>query len=259
MKNKLLPYLFVLIAVLIAVSLDWFQSAEVEKTSRVKTFARSPEAQLLINGEAVSHKAGIFEWIDKGTGNIIDQNEPPILFHNIQSLTVKPFSKLEIAFSKDPDHIEIASIQSNYGLEEGIVHFESIYDNHYTFNNVPGKRTILIRARFGKQEFHYTFPLIIDKTISYQHLLAEEKGKLAVLEIYDESQQQDNWSLERVKNPHIQKARSMTAGSVEEAKAMFPDLEISSLPYYAVFNHEKVLYQVNDLNEFIKLLRVVIP
>lgn len=146
-------------------------------------------------GNLLRKKTGIFEWINKGTGIIIDQNEPPILFHDIQPLTVKSFSKLEISFSKDPDHIEIASIQSNYGLEEEISHFESLYDNQYTFNNIPGKRTIIIRASFGKQEFHYTFPLIIDKTISYQHLLAEEKGRLAVLEIYDESQQQDTGPL----------------------------------------------------------------
>jgi len=101
--------------------------------------------------------------------------------------------------------------------------------------------------------------VVIDTTISYQHQLAEEKGSLAVLEIYDDSQQQDNWSLEKVSKSYIHKAQSKTARSVEEAQAMFPELEITSLPYYAVFNHEKVLYQVYDPDEFVKLLRVVIP
>ncbi|MEH7885004.1 hypothetical protein V7654_11865 [Bacillus sp. JJ1609] len=260
MKNKWLPYVFVIIAVLIAVSHDWFQTAEEGKTrGGSTTFAKAPDVQLLIAGEPVEYKAGIYDWIDQGTGSIIDQNEPPIMFRDIQSLTVKPFSTLDISFSEEPARAEIAVFQANYDLEQGMSEFNSLMNNQYTFNNIPGKQTVIIRASFGNQEFHYTFPLIIEKTISYQHQLAEEKGKLAVLEIHDDSQQQDNWSLEKVKNRYIHKAQSRTARSVEDAQAMFPELEITTLPYYAVFNHEKVLYQVNDPDEFVKLLRVVIP
>jgi len=260
MKNKWLPYVFVIIAFVIAFSLDWFQSAEEgKKSGGSTTFAKVPEVQLLIAGETVAYKAGIYDWIEQGTGSIIDQNEPPILFHDIQPLTVKPFSTLDLSFSEEPVHAEIAVFQANYDLEQGMSEFNSLINNQYTFNNIPGQRTVIIRADFGNQEFHYTFPLIIEKTISYQHQLAEEKGKLAVLEIHDDSQQQDNWSLEKVKNPYIHKAQSRTARSVEDAQAMFPELKITSLPYYAVFDHEKVLYQMNDPEEFVKLLRVVIP
>lgn len=260
MKNKWLPYVFVIIAVLLAVTLDWFQSTEeVKNSGGSTTFAKVPEVQLLIAGETVEYKSGIYDWIEQGTGIIIDQNEPPILFHDLQPLTVKPFSKLDISFSEEPDHAEIAVFQANYDLEQGISEFNSLINNQYTFNNYPGTRTVIIRASFGNKEFHYTFPLIIEKTVSYQHQLAEEKGKLAVLEIHDDTQQQDNWSLEKVTNPHIHKAQSRTARSVEEAQAMFPELEITSLPYYAVLNHEKVLYQMNDADEFVKLLRVVLP
>ncbi|MEH7444982.1 hypothetical protein V7201_22000 [Bacillus sp. JJ1122] len=260
MKNKWLPYIFVIIAVLLAFSLDLFQSAEEEKNrGESTTFAKAPEVEFLIAGEPVEYKSGIYEWIEQGTGSIIDQNEPPILFHDLLPLTVKPFSTLDISFSEEPDHAEIAVFQSNYDLEQGISEFNSLIKNQYTFNNYPGNRTVIIRASFGNQEFHYIFPLIIEQTISYQYQLAEEKGKLAVLEIHDDSQKQENWSLEKVTNTYIHKAQSRTARSVEEAQAMFPELEITSLPYYAVFNHEKLLYQMNDPEEFVKLLRVVIP
>ncbi|WP_423406671.1 hypothetical protein AABM38_12185 [Heyndrickxia sp. MSNUG] len=260
MKNKWVPYVFVIIAVVIAFSLDLFQSdGDGKNNGGSTTFAKVPEVQLLISGEPVEYKSGIFDWIEQGTGIIIDQNEPPIMFHDIQSLTVKPFSILDISFSEEPDHAEIAVFQANYDLEQGISEFNSLIKNQYTFNNYPGTRTVIIRASYGNQEFHYTFPVIIEQTISYQHQLAEEKGKLAVLEIHDDSQKQDNWSLEKVTNTYIHKAQSRTARSVEEAQAMFPELQITSLPYYAVFNHEKVLYQMNDSEEFVKLLRVVIP
>lgn len=259
MNNKWVPYIFVLIAFLIIISLDSFQTAPGQEESKQIKSMPIPKLKLMVAGQPIEYKSGKFDWVDKGTGSIIDEDEPPLLFSNILITTVKPFSVLEPSFSLEPDKIEISTFQSNYDLEDEMFPFTPLSGSTYMFNNTAGQQTTVIRATYGEQEFHYAFPLIIEKTISYQSQLAEEKGKLAILEIFDETQRAANWPLKDVKNTHIHKAQSMSVKNVEEAKAKFPDLEITSLPYYAIFNHEKVLYQLNDSQEFFKLLGVVIP
>lgn len=258
MKNKLLPYVLVITAIILIFTLEEFKTDKEDLPGKT-IFAPLPPLELTIDGLPVEHIYGQYDWVKNGTGPVIDSDEPPILFNKMQIQSIKPFSELKMNFSQEPRQVDIASIQWGQGLEEGIIAFTSLFEQNFTFNNIPGKQTIIIRAYYGEQEVHYTFPIIIEKVISFQHQLAEEKGSLAILEIYDEKQQGANWALDNIKNRYIHKAQSLSVGSIEEARLKFPDLEIKSLPNYAIFDHEKLLYQVYDEKEFFKLIPVVLP
>jgi hypothetical protein len=259
MKNKWLPYVLVLFAIIIIFSLDRLQTRSTDTESAETTAHELPEAKIKINGIEIPYKSGNFEWVEKGTGPVIDQDEPPILFHDLLPVNVKPFSTMVITFSEEDKNYDLGIYQARDNLETGMIPFAPVINNSYTFNNVPGISTIVIRLAFGGKEYHYTFPMITEKVISYQQQLAEEKGYLAVLELYSPEAQQSNWALENINNHHVHKAQSKQVRSLEEAQRMFPDLNITSLPYYAIFNHQKLLFQVNNRDDFMKLIKVAVP
>lgn len=257
MKNKWLPYGIVLLAIILIFTIDKFQTV-MPKQEKEQTFS-IPEAEISIEGQEVLYKSGTFTWVEKGTGTVIDQDEPPILYHDLLPLSVKPFSKMKITFPKKAEIDKITVYHSRGDLEMGDLPMETIFDNTYTFNNVAGLSTIIIQASRGDQVYHYTFPLIIEELVTYQAQLAEEQGYLAVLELYKPEALQENWALEQVNNQYVHKAHSMQVSSLEEARRQFPDLEINSLPYYAIFNHERLLYQANNREDFFKLLKIASP
>lgn len=257
LNKKWLPYALVLISVLLIYTLDTFNSRVPEQEKEASTSI--PKAVITIDGQEVLYKSGAFSWVEKGIGPVVDQDEPPILFHDLLPVNVKPFSKLKITLPEKAG-IETVSVYRSRGeLEMGPLPLETIFDDTYTFNNVAGLSTVIIEAGRQDQVYHYTFPIIIEEVISYQSQLAEEKGYLAVLELYLPDAQQQNWALEQVNNKYVHKAHSMQVNNVEEARQQFPDLTIEALPYYAIFNHERLLYEANNREDFFKLLKVAAP
>ncbi|MBS8264072.1 hypothetical protein DYI25_06455 [Mesobacillus boroniphilus] len=257
MKNKWLPYGIVLLAILMIFTMDKFRTLLPEQQEE-SSFS-IPEAQITIAGQEVLHKSGTFAWVEKGTGPVVDQDEPPILFHDLLPVSAKPFSKMMVAFSEEAGINTISVYRSRGDLEMGSQPFETIFDNTYTFNNVAGLSTVIIQASRGDQVYHYTFPLIIEELVTYQGQLAEEQGYLAVLELYKPEAQQENWALEQVNNQYVHKAHSLQVNSLEEARRKFSDLKIDALPYYAIFNHERLLYESNNREDFFKMLKIAAP
>jgi hypothetical protein len=257
MKNKWLPYGIVLLAILTIFTLDKFLTPLPEQQEDLSYSI--PEAQITIEGQEVLHKSGTFEWVEKGTGPVVDQDEPPILFHDLLPVSVKPFSKMKISFPEKAGVDNISVYRSRGDLEQGNLAMETIFDNVYTFNNVAGLSTVIIQASRGNQVYHYVFPLIIEEVVTYQAQLAEEHGYLAVLELYKPGAQQENWALEQVNNKYVHKAHSLQVNSIEEARQKFPDIKIDSLPYYAIFNHERLLYEAYNRDDFFKILKIAAP
>ena len=218
-----------------------------------------PEAIISIDGQNILYKSGTFSWVENGTGPVVDEDEPPILFHDLLPVSAKPFSKMKITFPEKAGINDVSVYRSRGDLEMGDLPMETIFDNTYTFNNVAGLSTVIIQASTGDQVYHYAFPLIIEEVVSYQSQLAEEKGYLAVLELYQPEAQQVNWALEEVNNDYVHKAHSMQVNSLEEARRQFPDLNIETLPFYAIFNHERLLYEANNKDDFFKLLKIAAP
>jgi hypothetical protein len=255
--RKWLPYALVLISVLGIYTVDTIRSRvqEPEKEASISI----PKAVITIEGQEVLYKSGSFSWVKKGTGSVVDQDEPPILFHDLLPVSAKPFSKMKISFPEKAGIDTVSVYRSRGDMEKGPLPLETIFDDTYTFNNVAGLSTVIIEATRKDQAFHYTFPIIIEEVISYQSQLAEEIGYLAVLELYQQDAQQQNWALEQVNNEYVHKAHSMQVNNVEEARQQFPDLTIEALPYYAIFNHERLLYEANNRDDFFKLLKIAAP
>ncbi|WP_035208938.1 hypothetical protein [Mesobacillus boroniphilus] len=225
MKSKWLPYVIVLIAILLVFTLDRFRTLLPEQ-EKEPSFS-IPEAIITVGGQEVIYKSGTFAWVEKGTGPVIDQDEPPILFHDLLPVSVKPFSEMKITFPEKAgiDHISVYRSQGQEDLEMGNLPFETIFDNNYTLNNVAGQSTVIIQASIGDQVYHYAFPLIIEEVVAYQAQLAEEPGYLAVLELFKPEAQQENWALEQVNNKYVHKAYSLQVNNIEEARRQFPDLK----------------------------------
>lgn len=258
MINRFLPYAIALLVMITIFTIEG-NKPEKEELSAEKKNSSMPTLELSIEGLPVEFVTGHFNWVNKGTGDVIDPDEPPMLFNKTPVQTIKPLSKLKMKFSEEPAQLEISVIKWKDELAEGRIMFDSVFESTYTFNNLPGKQIVVIRGFFDDQEVHYTFPINIEKVVSYQNQLAEEKGSLAILEIYDKKQHGANWALDRIKNSYIHKAQSMSVVTIDEARSKFPELDVKSLPYYAIFDHEKVLYQVYDEEEFFKLIPVVLP
>lgn len=259
MKSKWLPYIIVLIAILLIFTLDRFRTLLPEQ-EKEPSFS-IPEAVITVGDQEVIYKSGTFDWVKKGTGPVIDQDEPPILFHDLLPVSVKPFSKMKITFPEKAgiDNISVYRSQAQGELEMGNLPFETIFGNNYTLNNVAGQSTVIIQASIGDQVYHYAFPLIIEEVVAYQAQLAEEPGYLAVLELFKPEAQQENWALEQVNNKYVHKAHSLQVNNLEEARRQFPDLKIDSLPYYAIFNHERLLYEAYNRDDFFKMLKIASP
>ncbi|RSD25562.1 hypothetical protein [Mesobacillus subterraneus] len=258
MRSKWFSYGFVIVAILVFFIIDQIQHLPVNNLLQEKGF-EIPEPKITIDGQEIPFKSGQFDWAKDGTGPVIDQDEPPILFHDLLPAIVKPFSTLEIIFPEKNNIDDVAIHEALWGLERGVDSFNPMFFNSYTFNNIPGQRTMIIRATVADEEFYYTFPIIIEELVPYQAQLAEEKGYLAALEIYPRDTQQENWALQEVNNHHIHKAQSVQVNNLQDAQQMFPGLEIYSLPYYAIFNHEKILYQANNRDDFMKWMKIAAP
>lgn len=259
--KKWLPYGLVLLALILIFTFDTFQSRiqEQEEEKEKEPSFTIPEAVITVHGQDILYKSGTFSWVENGTGPVVDEDEPPILFHDLLPVSAKPFSIMKITFPEKAGINNLSIYRSQGDLEMGSLPLETIFDNTYTFNNVAGLSTVVIQASTRDQVYHYTFPLIIEKVVSYQSQLAEEQGYLAVLELYQPETQQANWALEEVNNNYVHKAHSMQMDSLEEARRQFPDLKIETLPYYAIFNHERLLYEANSREDFFKLLKIAAP
>ncbi|MCM3575200.1 MULTISPECIES: hypothetical protein [Mesobacillus] len=259
MKSKWLPYGIVLIAVFLVFTVDRLRT-HLPEQEKEPTFS-IPEAIITVGDQEVIYKSGTFAWVEKGTGPVIDQDEPPILFHDLLPVSVKPFSEMKITFPEKEgiDSISVYRSQGQGDLEMGNLPLETVFDDTYTFNNVAGQSTVIIQASSGDQVYHYVFPLIIEEVVAYQAQLAEERGYLAILELYKPEELQVNWALEQLNNKYVHKAHSLKVNNLEEARQQFPDLKIDSLPYYAIFNHERLLYEAYNREDFFKMLRVASP
>lgn len=259
MKSKWLPYGIVLIAIFLIFTLDRFRTLLPEQ-AKEPSFS-IPEVIISVGDQEVIYKSGTFAWVEKGTGPVIDQDEPPILFHDLLPVSVKPFSEMKITFPEKAgiDNISVYRSQRQGDLEVGNLPLETVFDDTYTFNNVAGQSTVIIQASSGDQVYHYAFPLIIEEVVAYQAQLAEEPGYLAVLELYKPEELQANWALEQVNNKYVHKAHSLKVNNLEEARRQFPDLKIDSLPYYAIFNHERLLYEAYNRDDFFKMLKIASP
>ncbi|MFT9597405.1 hypothetical protein [Mesobacillus sp.] len=259
MKSKWLPYGIVLLAIFLIFTIEGFRTLMPEQEKELSFSI--PEAVITVGGQEVIYKSGTFAWVEVGIGPVVEQDEPPILFHDLLPVSVKPFSEMKITFPEKAgiDNISVYRSQGQGDLEMGNLPFETIFDNTYTFNNVAGQSTVIIQASSGDQVFHYTFPLIIEELVAYQAQLAEEPGYLAVLELYKPEALQENWALEQVNNKYVHKAHSLKVNNLEEAPRQFPDLKIDSLPYYAIFNHERLLYEAYNRDDFFKMLKIAAP
>jgi hypothetical protein len=257
MKSKWLPYGIVILSIILIFTIDKLRPLLPEKENE-STFS-VPEAAISIDGQEVLYKSGTFAWVEQGTGPVVDQDEPPLLFHDLLPVSVKPFSKMTVNFPNDADINNISVYRSRGDLEMGNLPLEPVFNNTHTFNNVAGLSTVIIQATKGKKVYHFAFPLIIEKVVTYQAQLAEEQGYLAVLELFKPDAQQENWALEQVNNKYVHKAHSMQVNSLEDARTKFPELNIDSLPYYAIFNHESLLYEANNREDFFKLLKIAAP
>ena len=259
MKSKWLPYGIVLIAVFLVFTVDRLRT-HLPEQEKEPTFS-IPEAIITVGDQEVIYKSGTFAWVEKGTGPVIDQDEPPILFHDLLPVSVKPFSEMKITFPEKEgiDSISVYRSQGQGDLEMGNLPLETVFDDTYTFNNVAGQSTVIIQASSRDQVYHYAFPLIIEEVVAYQAQLAEEPGYLAVLELYKPEELQANWALEQVNNKYVHKAHSLKVNNLEEARRQFPDLKIDSLPYYAIFNHERLLYEAYNRDDFFKMLKIASP
>lgn len=100
LNKKWLPYALVLISVLLIYILDTYNSRVPEQEKEASTSI--PKAVITIDGQEVLYKSGTFSWVEKGIGPVVDQDEPPILFHDLLPVSVKPFSKLKITYLKKP-------------------------------------------------------------------------------------------------------------------------------------------------------------
>lgn len=257
MKGKWLPYGMVLLLIFLIFTLDQLLSF-IPDQGKEQLF-HHPVPKITIDGQEVLFKSGTFEWVEKGTGAVVDEDEPPILFHDLLPVSVKPLSTMEISFPEKERVDNISVYRSMGDLEMGNLPFETIFNHSYTFNNVAGLSTVIIQATRGEQKFHYTFPMIVEKVVAYQDQLAEEQGYLAILELYQSGTQQENWALEQVNNRYVHKAHSLQVENLEEARRLYPDFKIDSLPYYAIFNHERLLYQAGNREDFYKMLKIATP
>jgi hypothetical protein len=259
MKSKWLPYGIVLIAIVLIFTIDKFRTLLPEQ-EKEPSFS-IPAAVITVEDEEVIYKSGTFRWVETGTGPVIDQDEPPILFHDLLPVSVKPFSEMKIIFPEEAeiDNISVFRSRGQGDLEMGNLPFDTIFNNTYTVNNVAGQSTVIIQASNGDKVYHYAFPLIIEEVVAYQAQLAEEPGYLAVLELYKPEALQENWALEQVNNKYVHKAHSLKVNNLEEARRQFPDLKIDSLPYYAIFNHERLLYEAYNRDDFFKMLKIASP
>ncbi|MBT2644185.1 hypothetical protein J7I80_18220 [Bacillus sp. ISL-41] len=259
MKSKWLSYGILLFAILLVFTIDRYRTLMPDKEK--ESSFDIPEAEITVGDQEVIYKSGTFAWVEKGTGPVIDQDEPPILFHDLLPVSVKPFSEMKITFPEKAgiDSISVYRSEGQEDLEMGNLPLETVFDDTYTFNNVAGQSTVIIQASSGDQVYHYAFPLIIEEVVAYQAQLAEEPGYLAVLELYKPEEMQANWALEQVNNKYVHKAHSLKVNNIEEARRQFPDLKIDSLPYYAIFNHERLLYEAYNRDDFFKMLKIASP
>ena len=127
MNSKWLPYVFILIAIFLIFTIDKLQPLMSDHVKEAPFTI--PKAKITINGQEILYKSGSFAWVEDGTGPIIDQDEPPILFHDLLPVSVKPFSIMEVTFQPKDKIDNIAVYRSRGDLEKGPLPFESIFDN----------------------------------------------------------------------------------------------------------------------------------
>jgi hypothetical protein len=250
MNSKLKTFILITVAILIVVCLEIYNSSEPKKPSK----PAPPKATFHVGKTKLAYKSGNYVWVKEGTGFGNIEEEPLELLNDLSYTPVSPFGNLEFSFEKEPDIVEIATWAEEYGQinEEGLYLFP-LEKNEFPIPNNPGNIFFVIRAVWDKTEVQYVVPIGVERVMPYQHLLSEEKGMYSLLEV-NLGDQSDDSLLGSVNTSRISGSMGSGAPDIEMARGMYPDLDIQSLPYFALFDDRDIVFETNKREEMIAYL-----
>ncbi|NHM32236.1 hypothetical protein [Neobacillus terrae] len=163
---------------------------------------------------------------------------------------VNPFQQLHVKFPKKPDkvRIEVWNTQTNEKVnsKKGL---------SIDVPNFPWSFVFVIKAEWGKENATYITRINIGQKVSYQQFLPWGKRKYTVLELLPGNSPDSTIT----KLPHnlAMKLDKMSSwgGTLEDLKKQQPDLPITEVPAYFVFDQKKIIFETNNLNQLIEFLK----
>lgn len=257
-SSKKVSFGLVLIVILAIIGLDWMQNRKAEESGGGTTlYAPIPRATFKVGDEELPHTSGIYDWVKNGVKTGIEPDEPATLLKDLSYTPVSPFGNVVISFDKKPEKVEYSTWQDSYGNipSEGL-YMNSVEGNSIPIPQFPGNMYFIIHAVWEKQEAHYVVPIGIQREVPYQDFLSGEEGKFSVLEIFQDENQKGGF-FEDYEPTIIYGVSGLGAQNLSDARGMAPGLFIENLPFYAVFDDVKVVFQSYSKEELIDYLKKV--
>ncbi|MDE3837812.1 hypothetical protein C0966_00115 [Bacillus methanolicus] len=210
---------------------------------KVKKEGKPPLPTVRVGKEIIDASLKSYSW--KGNNGTEKESKD----HSLPA--VDPLAELTVTFKKgeEPDHIIIQTPQTN----PPEVYREPVESNQYTLPNYPGSHTLEIIAEWkGKGKAKYIAELVIKEKVSYQRLLASEKGFYSLFVLEPVGSQS---SLEIPPHIGLNINRMVGTDDLENTQEQYPELEIKSAPTFVLFDHEKVVLKTEKHEELIQFLQ----
>ncbi|PLR86474.1 hypothetical protein [Bacillus sp. V33-4] len=200
------------------------------------------------NGKELKPLLGPYRWNNQKEKN--KDITPGDLIQGKKPVLVDPLSELKIKFDEQPENITYGWWDP-YGLE---IYWDGYMWNNgtFTFPNRPDRYTQAIKVEWAKGEATYIIDAEVEKKVSYQEFLSDQKETLSILQV--EPPGESMW----VNLPFELASETImngTAMNMDEFISQFPELPPPpSLPAYFIFDQEKLIFNTADTNALITWL-----
>jgi len=227
------------VALVVLIAFDQWNTYKHEKP---------PKPEISVGGTNLKYALASYSW----HGKVKKDKELSRAVYDIPVPTPKvdPFQQLHVKFAKKPDKesIEVWNIDTN----------EKVSSKNGLFIDVPNfpwSFVFVIKADWGKENATYITRINIGQKVSYQPFLPWGSGKYSIIELLPGNFPTSTITkIPRDLTMKLDKMRSL-GGTLEELKKQQPDLPITEVPAYFVFDQQKFIYQTNNLNQLIEFLK----
>lgn len=229
--------------------------ADVHKTSERESTGKNTsnaKAVFKVDEQPVPYKNVQLTRINIGIEDVVDPEQFNKAIKDVTYTLVPPMSQLKLHFESVPLETNAGYWDTGFG-HGGFLNFGPVHDA-ITLTNQPGRQIIMVQAVWEHEEAHYIIPIEIEQIVPYQRLLSEYEGSYSLLSIYDNGTNPViDYTDEKYKQIH--KAQTAQYSTIEEAQKQYPGLNIQSVPYFALFNHEKIVLETDALDDIIHFLK----
>lgn len=239
-KKKWIWGITIAVVLTLMVGMDLYKSRTEEKP---------PSPVISIGNKEVPAILGPFRW----NADLMNDIEKDELLKDVSPTGINPLHDLTVTFSgEEPTNLSVMMMDLNYYEEYHLFEGDYVEGQPISLPNEPGEIELTIHAEWpGGKTGTYYLSLEREQVVSYQTLMSEEKDTYSLYHIYSPGSP-DPFMNTALGTGAIPFTRWMGSEGLEFAQSEYPDLNITEVPSFFVFNDRELLFKTNSVEELTK-------